>query len=856
MSDSLPEPSKSRRKARYSDGRDEHWRQNAGAASPPHKRARGLSPVRSSDDRRSRRAETIDHEDDRGDANARVRPQDVEADRHRRQPIAMSPERMDTDQPSSSPQGDGSGLVELGVDEMNALRAKLGLKPLDPSPAPSSSTSTADDALSTTERLRLAKERRMERERARAQRAHAEEKPFTLGDESDEGESTSSWIEKHKRIVEEKKRADIIAKQLEEAEQAAIEQVDAAASFEGMKVVHDADELGADTVLVIRDKGVLDKDDGDELENQNLVDLQKAKKLQEKKKKKSKYDKFDEDGNPKGILSQYDEEENDEKERKSKGFVMGKSSASTTHKTGTSSTSRSKPTISIMDVDEEPSTTEKLDIFGETVKFGSRPTLSSDFDTSTTEEVTFGTKKLGNGANKTKKLRKRQTEDNEDSLGGSALDDLTPVISSHFASRTDRARLVMEEEDRAMADRQRNFAKYQNALKSASERSSAVFGKEDSSSSNGTSSVIHRSRGESTAAQLRQAYQRKSEEDETVLPMGSDLVFSNLTNFNIQAEEWTGGAVEVKREEEPERVAIKEERGEEAMDIDDDERGAALDLQKSAPSRVRVKKEEEEDTSHNAPGDADASDETRVIQANASRLKKSRVKKAAGLAQDDEVEEERARMHDSEEQEVKQEEDMAQFVPTEEGEVKSHKVHQGLGSILQLLAQRGGSMETEILAGRDKDRRLQEMMTGGLQTTSARFGSEHKQGKVQEYYREVEIERKDEYGRDLTARQAFKEFSSAFSGRKSGKRKQELKYTKAKAQMEQQRALTDNGVVASLSSLQSAQKRAATPGIVLSTQSILSRGSGVQDVVLGDTLKTTTGTASVAPGTASARPPK
>lgn len=185
----------------------------------------------------------------------------------------------------------------MSVEEMNALRAKIGLKPLDPTLASTGASSAADDdsTLSTMERLRLAKERRMERERARTRGLDDDSKPklFSLGDASDEEESAASWVEKHKKVSEEKKKAAEKAKQLEEAEE---DQLQASINVEGIKVAHDIDQLGEDTILVIKDTHVLNDEDGDELENSELVSVEKGKKYQEKMKKKSKYDVYDEDG--------------------------------------------------------------------------------------------------------------------------------------------------------------------------------------------------------------------------------------------------------------------------------------------------------------------------------------------------------------------------------------------------------------------------------------------------------------------------------------------------------------------------------------------------------------------------------
>jgi U4/U6.U5 tri-snRNP-associated protein 1 len=859
VEEALPAPSEARRKTTRSEkGAGEKSSLDEENAFPAPKRARGRSSVVESEELHAVAKQTRGEAADEADGEARGRGQKRETKSGSVRPVSPSPERMSGISETAEASSSGSGLREMSVDEMNALRAKLGLKPLDTTSAPSNQPAADDAHLSTAERVRLAKERRMARERESKAKKQLENFG-TLGDVSDEDDSAASWVDKHKRVLEEKKRAAIQAKQLEEVE---TEQSLAFESFEGMKVVHDADQLTEDTILVIKDANVLDQGDNDELESSEIVSIEKGKRYAEKMKKKSKYDLYDEDGNSKGILSQYDEEEEEKAAQKKKGFVLGSSTSkpiSSSHSSSSKSHVASRPPSSSMEISEAQSD----DLFSDTFTFGSRPSASSHDKTLPDDiEVGFAKKKVDGAGKSKKKLRQRKTEDEEESPL-SVLDSLAPVSTSRLYTRSDRERIAEEEEDRIVAQRQRNFAKYQNALKSASDRSDAVFRQESLPS---PYIPVLRSRAEDIVARTRAlAAKREALDQQGSYDQSSDsgLVFSNLTEIYIPTEALVAGseAPESKSQDSSsyyrsrhDAVKQEDQYGEAAMDIDESEREVALEIQKSGKTQNHsVASRDTSVTSSSIPSQhgggfdsaldrengmdvAEEEEEVAQIREASERLRKARSgKKRGGMLQEEELE-------PTTEVAVKKEDVEAEalFLPSDTGITKSHRVHQGLGSMLALLQSKGVVEDTGLMAGREKDRKLEERMTHGSNT----------QG-VPEYYREIEIERKDKWGRDMTAKEAFKQFSSAFSGNQSGKRKQEKKYQKFKEQIRHQQQLTDSSVAASLSSVYSAQKRSAAPFVVLSSQSILSRPSShQQDRELGDTLKapsSSSGSSSVKP---------
>lgn len=773
---------------------------------------------------------------------------------HTKRTRGRCPERESSSYvPSTS--SEGGGLREMSIEEMNAMRKKLNLKPLSVSSTPSSKPVVSDENLSTEERLKLAKEKRLERERARGRRNEAK-KTFSLGDASDEDESASSWVEKHKHVVEEKKRAEALAKQLEEEEEEQISSAATQIDVDGLRVAHDIDQLGQDSILVLKDAHILDEE-GDELENLDLVSVEKGKRYQDKIKKKSKYDIYDEDGNSKGVLSHYDEEENEKNEKSKKGFYLGKAG---TYKPVTSgeSASTSKPQTSTINMSVAMDQSEG-EMYSDSFTFGSRRgAISSDFENADSEEVTFGKKGVGENAQKAKKkIKKRKTEIESSDDGTSILDSLSavPTNEGKLLSRYDRERLVADEESRAALERKKNFSKYQSALLAAAAKSQAVFGESNSSENIGMTAA--KSRQEEIAQRTREMAAARREQELRELSEAQDSVdnvYSSITDFAFIGEtKVEDEKVRVPRSAPVESISIQrhsnsvhndDHSGEAAMDIDEGEREEAPQLVKrSAPNttnsasststkEVKVKLEREEhagDAEEGEKRENEESDESRVRE-EASRIKKMRGKKQTGLYQE-EIEESPMRLETVKKEEI--EENSAEsklFVPSDDGSNNSHKVNQGLGATLSLLLQRGAieskeSKKTEVAAS----------------ASSANTGGRHSGGRggaVPEYYREIEIERKDEWGRTMSQKEAWKTFSSQFSGRTSGKRKQEKKYEKFKEQIKQQKESTGSAIESSLQSIQKVQKKSAAPFVVLTAQSVLGNpGSSAQNIELGDTLK-------------------
>ncbi|GAA5928585.1 U4/U6-U5 snRNP complex subunit SNU66 [Sporobolomyces koalae] len=238
----------------------------------------------------------------------------------------------------------GQWKESLTLEETNKVRVSLGLKPLkDPNPPAGGPTEEAreldGDQLAelnyrkTQDSLRRQQDEKDLQARLDKARNHKERHRKLVGtgladqpnvqDDNDDAD-TKSWIRKQK-----KRAKELAAKrEQEQAEQDRLAEEELRQSatkygerdLSGIKVSHDADafEDGEEHVLTLKDSRILDDED-DELHNLNLTENAKHKAAVELKKKGNQAgqytgyddDEFAEDGSisqsKKGVLSKYDE---------------------------------------------------------------------------------------------------------------------------------------------------------------------------------------------------------------------------------------------------------------------------------------------------------------------------------------------------------------------------------------------------------------------------------------------------------------------------------------------------------------------------------------------------------------------
>ncbi|KAF5359829.1 hypothetical protein D9756_003403 [Leucocoprinus leucothites] len=218
----------------------------------------------------------------------------------------------------------------ISLEETNKIRISLGLKPLTEDKAPADDKEQQAEANYKKQREREAKERESKRiaegiAKVRNRRElHASLKGATLGDADGDGD-TLKWIKRSKKRE----------KELAKKRQAELEQMDKAfqeeyteRDLEGLKVSHDFDTLdeGEARILTLKDSRILDNEE-DELQNIEMAEEEHRQKNQELKIKRRDYTGYDDEefqegnqGMKRSILAKYDEELEGPKDS---GFRLG-----------------------------------------------------------------------------------------------------------------------------------------------------------------------------------------------------------------------------------------------------------------------------------------------------------------------------------------------------------------------------------------------------------------------------------------------------------------------------------------------------------------------------------------------------
>lgn len=246
-----------------------------------------------------------------------------------------------------APAAKNNNEISLSVEETNKLREKLGLKPLDVKKtstnevhAPPKNMGRALETEQLVEKMKVMKEKRkIKQELARVR---------SLGSTTSTHEFTDTlaWVNRNRNIEAKKKQAESQTKMLDamDDEFGIGDIVENSSLFnkkkeytskdlENLTVQHDIEHFkeGDMTVLTLQDKGILDEDQDDVLENVNMVDNDKLSKNLELLKKKPDYNPYDEEFDENGklksqnMLSKYNEVIEGEKKKQ---FTINNSTSS------------------------------------------------------------------------------------------------------------------------------------------------------------------------------------------------------------------------------------------------------------------------------------------------------------------------------------------------------------------------------------------------------------------------------------------------------------------------------------------------------------------------------------------------
>ncbi|XP_076654071.1 U4/U6.U5 tri-snRNP-associated protein 1 [Halictus rubicundus] len=311
-------------------------------------RSRSYTPEREKSEKhrhhkKHRRKERKDYDSDVEIVNAPPPPKISKSHPSTPPPPEISKQR------SPSPSKGGATQTSLSIDETNKLRAKLGLKPLEVDSTPKDDSNKIKDDLGefyhkpapdVNEKLKTQKLKEKIGTQKQKRQIEANLSKVKVLGEYDSDDDTKAWIDKTRRLEEEKRKAEERAKMLDQLdeefgiENLVKEEIVAARStayteknLKRLKVEHNINkfEAGKTVILTLKDQEVL-KDGEDVLVNVNITDEERYQRNILNKTKKPGYDAYDEDnfdeyGFPKKtILEKYDEEIEGEKKDH---FVLG-----------------------------------------------------------------------------------------------------------------------------------------------------------------------------------------------------------------------------------------------------------------------------------------------------------------------------------------------------------------------------------------------------------------------------------------------------------------------------------------------------------------------------------------------------
>ncbi|KAI0661732.1 SART-1 protein [Cubamyces menziesii] len=188
----------------------------------------------------------------------------------------------------------------ISLEETNKIRISLGLKPLTDDSTPANDKEKEAEENYAKQREREAKEREAKAIQDRLAKVrnkrelNAKLKGTTLGDVDDDVDDTLKWIKKSKK--REKELAKKRQEELESMDKMFQGDEYTAKDLEGLKVSHDFDGLeeGEARILTLKDSRILDNEE-DELQNIEMAEREREKKNQELKIKRRDYTGYDDD---------------------------------------------------------------------------------------------------------------------------------------------------------------------------------------------------------------------------------------------------------------------------------------------------------------------------------------------------------------------------------------------------------------------------------------------------------------------------------------------------------------------------------------------------------------------------------
>ncbi|KAJ3174634.1 hypothetical protein HDU87_007006 [Geranomyces variabilis] len=247
---------------------------------------------------------------------------------------------------------DAGGEVSLSIEQTNALRISLGLKPLTDSQTTDKEAQAEQNYAKHKESLANKAARQeliatVAKAKAKAQREKVLVGPTLGGAASDDDDAAAvddplAWVQRQqardeKRRLKDKEKAAALARkkemELEAMDRDAVVVVPKykASDLKGLRVDHNLEDVlaGGESILTLKDATIAElEEEGDMLQSVNLADADRDRKNNENRRKKTAYNVYDDEematGTKRNILSQYDEEIDGPQ---STGFVINEDGA-------------------------------------------------------------------------------------------------------------------------------------------------------------------------------------------------------------------------------------------------------------------------------------------------------------------------------------------------------------------------------------------------------------------------------------------------------------------------------------------------------------------------------------------------
>ena len=647
------------------------------------------------------------------------------------------------------------------LEEINKERIALGMAPI-PTAAegeemeiqPDEDDVAAANFAQRKEEMRRAKAEAETKERIsklQNQRAlNAKLKGSTLGDSGkDDTLDSAAWIKKQK------KRAKQREKELAEKRAREMEEADKAAAYDerdltGLKVGHEADEFetGEDVILTLKDSRVLGEDE-DELQNVNMVDDEAVKAAKERKRKAmEQYTGFDDDefdenriGVKADVLGKYDDEFASGKLR-SEGFRLG-------------AAVEKKPKIENGDAElislgklSEPKVKLNLDFAKDFEVSDYMKEGDPGFKQRKVSCLPMKVDSIADSSQKKKAKRSARRADDDDEMPV----DGEPTFDRRVVEDTPQNLVDDDDLQAALARARRTNAKKKPKVKA---EDLVARGKSTGHTSDHFTNLPVTSRNEEEEGPAGQ-----NGEDDGRITFDDTSEFVRNVNLEsraapVQRERTSPAApvvVKIERGEEdaneagPSRLADAD--GDEDMESEDEDEGlaemAAREGMSLSEYRIKIDKQMEEMAQVKAEGDADASEEPVVGSGVAGVLNLLRQQGALKTQTAEEAERER----------IQKQRDL------------------WLADYRRRQAER--EMERMRLRGANMDQAQREWENRVREQNEARDALEA----FRNYKPDINIVYHDEFGRQMTPKEAWKSLSHRFHGRTSGRMKTEKRLKK------------------------------------------------------------------------------